>query len=388
MDGHAIREGAMSGSKVSVVRCDRYEPELVAERVHAALEHLGGLGLFVKSGQKVLLKPNMLSAKAPERAITTHPSVLEAMVREVQALGADASIGDSPSGALKGVKRCWENTGFLSVSERTGAPLVNFEAGGTIIKEIEGNRYHLARSVLEADVVVNLPKFKTHGLTLYTGAIKNCFGTLPGFQKATLHKRFPHPTDFSRVLVDVYAAVRPAVTLMDGVLGMEGNGPATGGLREAGLLFASADGVALDAVAAAVMGFKEGEVDAIRIASQRGIGTAGLADIEIAGEALADVRIPDFKLPSNHLAKLMPPFVARWLGRWLGQFVWVRPRADLNRCTGCAICAHACPVQAIRMVHERPVTDYDKCINCLCCNESCPEGAVIQELSWLARRLG
>jgi uncharacterized protein (DUF362 family)/Pyruvate/2-oxoacid:ferredoxin oxidoreductase delta subunit len=378
----------MSRSRVAVVRCGRYDADLVAERVHAALDLIGGLGAFVKAGQKVLLKPNMLSAKPPERGITTHPMVLEAVAREAQALGAEVSIGDSPSGALKGVKRCWENTGFLGVAERTGAALVHFEAGGTTVRDAGSRRYHIARAVIEADVVINLPKFKTHGFALFTGAIKNCYGVLPGFQKPALHKMYPHPTDFSGRLVDLYAAVRPALTLMDGVTGMEGNGPATGDVREVGLLLASADGVALDAVAAAVMGFREDEIDAIRIAGERGLGASRLPDIEIAGESLESVRISDFRLPSNHLMKAIPPIAARWLGRRLGRFIWVRPKADPQKCTGCAVCAHACPVNAIRMENGRPVTDYGLCINCMCCNESCPEGAVIQELSWLARRIG
>jgi uncharacterized protein (DUF362 family)/Pyruvate/2-oxoacid:ferredoxin oxidoreductase delta subunit len=378
----------MTRPRVAVVRCGRYEEPLVSEKVREALDRIGGLAAFVQPGQKVLLKPNMLSAKPPERAITTHPMVLEAVVREVQALGAEVSIGDSPSGMLKGVKRCWENTGFLAVSERTGAPLVHFEAVGTAARDTGGQRYHVARAVTDADVVINLPKFKTHGFALFTGAIKNCYGVLPGFQKAALHKKYPHPTDFSARLVDLYAAVRPALTLMDGITGMEGNGPATGDVREVGLLLASADGVALDAVAAAIMGFREGEIDAIRIAGERGVGASRLADIEIDGESLETARISDFRLPSNHLMKAIPPVAARWLGRRIGRFVWVRPKSDPAKCTACEVCVHACPVQAIRMENGKPVTDYRLCINCMCCNESCPEGAVIQELSWLARRIG
>jgi uncharacterized protein (DUF362 family)/Pyruvate/2-oxoacid:ferredoxin oxidoreductase delta subunit len=371
-------------ARVAVLRCSQYEKEKVFETVHQALSLFGGIGAFVKPGWKVLLKPNMLSAREPDRGVTTHPFVLEALVREVQSAGCETWIGDSPSGALKGVKRCWENTGFKKVAEETGSKLINFEAGGTIQKEVNGNLYHLARAVFEADAVINIPKFKTHGLTLYTGSVKNLYGTLPGFQKARLHKRYPNPTQFSRVLAEIYGLVKPALTVMDGIVGMEGNGPATGQLRSTQLILASPDGIALDTVAAAAMGFKENEVDATRIAGESGYGESRLASIDILGETLESVRFRDFALPSNHLMKLVPAFLVRWLGR----FVWVKPRADLKKCTGCGICVRSCPVNAIRLIEGRPVTDYEVCINCLCCNESCPENAVIQELSWLARRIG
>ncbi len=371
-------------SRVAIVQCKDYDRESVDRTVRHIFALLGGIERFVQKGQKVLLKPNMLSAKEPERGITTHPIFLETVVRQVQSAGGEVWIGDSPSGAIKGIQRYWENTGFAEVAKRTGAKLINFEAGGTVIRETPLRKFHLARSVVEADVIINLPKFKTHGFTLYTGAIKNLYGTIPGLQKAVLHKCYPHPESFSRMLVDVYSLIHADLHLMDGILGMGGNGPVTGDLIDVGLVLASVDGVALDAVASTIMGFKEGEIDAIRLASERGVGEACLDHITILGKPLAELKYEGFTLPSNYLIRLIPQFLLRWLGR----LIWVHPKADLEKCTACGVCVRSCPVHAIQMVDGYPVTDYHVCINCLCCNESCPENAVIQEKSWLADKLG
>ena len=378
-----VCKDVMMSARVAVLKCEDYERDRVFKTVHETLELLGGIGRYVQKGQKVLLKPNMLSAKAPKRGITTHPVLLEALIREIQTIGAEIWLDDSPSGAIKGIKRYWENTGYQDLSNRTGVKLINFEAGGTVVREIGEKKYHLARSVFEADVVINLPKFKTHGYTLYTGAIKNLYGSLPGFQKSTFHKLYSHPENFSRILVDIFSLVRCPLHLMDGILGMEGNGPATGHLRDVGLILASEDGVALDTVVSHIMGFKENEIDAIRLAGERELGENKLENIQILGAELDNVRFDDYILPSNRLVRLIPQSLVRVLGK----FIWVRPKCDLLKCTGCGICGRSCPVGAIQMIDDKPVMDYDTCINCLCCNESCPEGAVIQEMSFLAKKL-
>lgn len=371
-------------SRVAIVKCKDYDRKAVDRAVRETFELLGGIEQFIRKGQRVLLKPNMLSAKEPERGITTHPVFLETIVRQVQSAGGEVWIGDSPSGAVKGIRRYWDNTGYTEVAKRTGVKLINFEAEGTVIRETPLRKYHLARAVIEADVIINLPKFKTHGFTLYTGAIKNLYGTIPGLQKAVLHKRYPHPESFSRMLVDVYSLVNAKLHLMDGILGMGGNGPVTGDLIDVGLVLASVDGVALDTVASTIMGFKEGKIDVIRLASERRLGEARLDNITILGEPLAELKYEDFSLPSNYLIRLIPQFLIRWLGR----LIWVHPKADLDKCTACEVCVKSCPVHAIHMENGYPITDYRVCINCLCCNESCPEGAVIQERSWLAKKLG
>lgn len=371
----------MSAS-VSIQRCPDYSKELVFEAIDQLLNHLGGIRSFVGQGAKVLLKPNMLSAKSPDMGVTTHPLVLEALIDQVKGAGGEVWIGDSPSGVWKGIRRYWQNTGYLDLAERTGARLVNFEADGIVEHWIEDRHYFLAKTVSDADLVINVPKMKTHGLTLYTGAIKNLYGTLPGFQKAKYHKAFSNPVDFSCVLLDIYACVRPALTVMDAITAMEGNGPATGELRKVRLLLGSKDGVALDAVANAIMGYKNNEVPTTRGAGERDLGENDLQRIEIKGVPLKEAVINDFNLPPAHLMNYVPKFLVRWVGR----FVWIRPNVYDEKCTGCGVCEKCCPVGAIHMKDNRPVTNYQQCINCLCCNESCPEGAVYQKLSWLARR--
>lgn len=370
-------------AKVSIIKCKEYNPQKVFEAVHNALELIGGIKSFVKSGEKVLLKPNMLSAKNPERGITTHPLILEAMIQEVRSAGGEVWVGDSPSGAIKGVKRCWINTGFWDIAKKMKVQLINFETGGIKIREIKGEKFHFAESVFNADVVINLPKFKTHGFTLYTGCIKNMFGTLPGLQKAFVHKRYPHPESFSKKLVDIYESVVPTLHLMDGILGMEGEGPATGHKRQTGLLLASTDGVALDTVASHLMGFAENEVDMIRVAGERDLGVNNLEKIEILGNSIDEVKFDDFKLPSNRLIKLIPEILMKLVGK----LIWIKPEANKDICSSCGQCERSCPVGAILMVDRYPVIDHKVCINCLCCNESCPEGAIEQKMSWLARRI-
>ncbi len=370
-------------SVVSVVRCPTYDLAAVTDAVERLLAPLGGMERFVQRGQWVHLKPNLLAAKEPARAITTHPAVVEAVVRMVQDLGGHVTVGDSPGGAVTGVQRYWQNTGLMEVARRTGARLVSFETGGVVERKVRGLSYFVSRYLVEADVVINLPKLKTHNLTLYTGAVKNLFGAIPGLRKSEYHKQAPHPEDFAEVLVDIYSAVRPHLHIADAIIGQEGNGPSSGKVRPMGLLLASSDGVALDAVGAAIMGFAENEIDTTRIAAQRGLGQGSLEHVQLIGAELEGLRLPDFILPSNRLIKLLP----RWLMVLAARLIWVRPRAIRDLCQQCGVCQTNCPVGAISTDADGfPVMDYERCIKCMCCDESCPHHAIEQEMSWLARR--
>jgi uncharacterized protein (DUF362 family)/NAD-dependent dihydropyrimidine dehydrogenase PreA subunit len=370
---------------VAIVRCDSYEADVVEGAVTEALGWLGGMARFVSKGEKVLLKPNLLSAKSPDRAITTHPSVLEALVKAVRRAGAEPSVGDSPGGALRGIERVWRNTGMADLSERTGVPLVNFEASGS--REVRGElrSYSIAEPVLAADAIINVPKMKTHVLTLYTGCIKNMYGSIPGFAKGRIHNLAPRPVPFSRHVVDVYSLVKPRLHMMDAVVAMEGNGPSGGRPRKIGAIVAGSDPVAVDTIVAGMMGYSDGQVATTRIAAKKGLGISDRTSIDIVGSPPSDFDTEGFELPGTTMLNLIPGPLVRALRPW----IWILPEMSIERgcrAEACGLCVRSCPAEAITMTEAGPVVDRAKCVECLCCHEVCPEDAVEVRLSWLASK--
>ena len=370
-------------SKVSIVKCEDYSIENVRIAIKKTLENLGGLENFIKPKQKILIKPNLLSAKDPSRAITTHPTIVQSIIEEIKKFGAVPFIGDSPGGAERGVKRVWENTKISEAAENTGAELVKFEGGGVCrIETSEGKAYYISKYALQADAIISLPKMKTHVLVLFTGAIKNMFGIIPGFRKGEYHKQFPYPKDFSQMLVDVFSLAQPKLSIMDAIVCMDGDGPSSGNPKYVGLILASSDAVALDKVCSKIYGFKEDEIETTNIAEKRGLGTADFSNIEIIGEKLSDIVLPKFDLPSNRFLKMVPKFMVKLLE----PHVWIKPNIKQELCTNCNICVENCPMKAIKENSKNPIFDYTKCINCLCCHELCPQNAVYLERSWLAKK--
>jgi uncharacterized protein (DUF362 family)/NAD-dependent dihydropyrimidine dehydrogenase PreA subunit len=370
----------MNRALVSIVHCEDYSERHVRESLETCLLHVGGLAAYVKSGETVLIKVNLLSPKVPDKAVTTHPSLVYAVVKAVKECGGLPVVGDSSGGMMKGhssTARALDVSGIREAVESAGGKVLNFDQEGVLHVENPGNEladhFLMAKIAREADVIINLPKLKTHSATLFTGAVKNMFGTIPGYQKAEYHRTAPRLEDFSRILVDIYQKAKPHLNIMDAVLAMEGNGPAHGHPRMMKMLLASSDGVALDAVACSLIGFDPLKIDTTRIASEMGIGTGELARIEIRGVPLAEARIKDFLLPSNALLMKIPPF---WVKRGLG-FLAARPYLAQNRCTRCGFCAENCPVQAIQMRDGYPVIDHSACILCYCCQELCPQGAML-----------
>jgi len=370
-------------SAVAVFPCSTYNETVVCETLEKSLKSLGGLHHIIKNNSKVLIKPNMLSAKNPEKAVTTHPSVVKAVVLLVQNLGAKVFIGDSPAGISKPIKEYWEATKMEEVAQQTGAELLPFEKKGVVERFVNGKSYFISKSVAEMDVIINVCKMKTHGLTLMTGAIKNMFGCIPGVKKGEFHKVAPKTKDFSQILVDIFQIVNPQLTIMDAVFAMEGNGPSSGNPKKVGLMLSSFDAVAIDAIASYIMGFQEDEILTTNIASARGLGQKKLENIEFLGLAQSQLKQKEFQLPSNRYIQLIPEFLMKLVGK----LIWIRPKAIPAKCKKCGLCIKNCPVNAMISEEGIPKINYNQCIQCFCCDEICPYNAIEQKMSWLAMKL-
>jgi uncharacterized protein (DUF362 family)/Pyruvate/2-oxoacid:ferredoxin oxidoreductase delta subunit len=366
---------------VSIAACEAYELNRIRQGLSCVLAPLGGIGRFVRPGMDVLLKPNLLTAADPRRAVTTHPTIVQAVAELVQDAGGAVIIGDSPAGPLKNAPMAWWRSGLTGVRARTAGQLIPFEE--TDWKRLDGNDYFIARPVVEADLVINLPKLKTHMLTLYTGAVKNLFGSIPGTRKRELHFQAPGVQDFSSILVDVLELVQPGLTIMDGVLGQEGNGPGVSGTPHwYGCLAASTDPVALDTVMTQALGYRQGEVLHLAEAGARGLGVSDLNGVRIAGNR----EVLDFgsvRLPNSHWYFHAPA----WAAAPLRRITRLRPCIKDGACVNCGVCTAACPREAITP-DQPPRFDLDQCIGCLCCAEVCPQGAIVPHRNLIARLIG
>lgn len=379
--------------KVSVIRCASYSREEVERRVEEAVGLLGGWAAFVRPGERVLVKPNLLTGADPGRAVTTHPEVVRAVIEGCRKAGAEVWVGDSPG--FGNPERVAAKTGILPVCEETGARFVPLEQAadvpfpaGRVVK-----RFPLAEAVRQVDKVISVAKFKTHGLAFYTGAVKNLYGTVAGLEKARFHLRYQSREEHAALLVDLYHLVKPALSLVDAVVGMEGAGPQNGTPREVGLLLAGADGLAVDAVGASIMGLAPQQVPLFQAAAAAG-EKVDLARIEVVGVPLAEARVAGYLLPETAsetgaaikgVTSLQS--LPAWLRTWIRRNLNARPVVVPELCLGCGVCRESCPANAIAVSKRRAVIADERCIRCYCCQEMCPQAAIILRHGPLARLL-
>lgn len=367
--------------KVAIKTCNSYIVQNVNRAVFDAVELIGGINKFIARNTKVLIKPNLLSAKRPEEAITTHPAVLEAVIELVKEAGGIPIVGDSPGGKITDLRTYWEATGVAEVCRRQKAELVSFEKSGVYEKRIGVRKYYIARPVLDADVIINIPKLKTHSLTVLTCCVKNMFGAVPGIRKSMHHREAPKPREFSGLVADIYSLAKPHINIVDAIVGMDGAGPSAGDPKELGFVMAGTDGVAVDAAATHLLGLDPLKVPTTEIARRRGLGEGDISKIEMIGDVPPVRR--DFRWPSLWMYSLVPSSLAKAGAR----LFWIRPAIDPRKCVNCGACVESCPVSALSPSGRTPIFNYRLCINCLCCQEICPAHAVSQRKSLLARLL-
>ena len=377
-------------SKVSLVKLAAYDLPGVVRAMRELLEPLGGMSTFVTPGQKVLLKPNVLGPFAPERAVTTHPTVLEAAAVLIQEAGGIVYAGDSPGvGPFRAGAR---RAGLLDVMDRLGIEEADFDTPDeadvpdhSIVPTLG-----LAQAVADADVIISLPKLKTHAQMVMTGAVKNQYGLIPGPTKGQWHFRLQNPDWLAKLMIDINKAAKPALAVMDAVVAMEGEGPAGGEPRQVGALLAGTDLVAVDAVACQLIGLEQDAVPILRVASELGFGTTTLDDIDVVGADWQELAVPDFDNVSQMHSTLRLLPLPQWCLKWVRAHWTARPRINPDRCVRCGICARGCPVSppAIDPFAEPAgAVDDARCIRCYCCHEFCPEKAIDLKRSRVERFL-
>jgi uncharacterized protein (DUF362 family)/Pyruvate/2-oxoacid:ferredoxin oxidoreductase delta subunit len=353
-------------AKVALARCENYDREKVFLAVKRAVGLVGGIGDFVKAGMNVLLKPNLLSARPPEDAVDTHPEVVRAVARLVKEAGARPLIGDSPGGYGKNIDEVFAKSGMKAMAQEEGVDLVKF----TTPNFIDG--IPIARHALDSGCIISIPKLKTHCITLITAAVKNMYGVVTGVYKAECHSRAPKEEDFAKIVAKVYSLVRPHLTVLDGIMAMEGDGPGSGEPRMMNLVMAGRDAVAIDACVAVLVGIKPDDVRVTKEAHETGLGECDMSRIELVGDDMGSFMARDFKLPQTMPLKLIP----RPLANNLAAMVRFKPYIDNSVCTRCNLCKISCPVSAITIERDRCSIDYKRCVRCLCCHEVCPYRAI------------
>ncbi|MEA3545281.1 MAG: DUF362 domain-containing protein [Thermodesulfobacteriota bacterium] len=369
-------------ARVSLQRLNNYNQEETLKAMEKLLHPLGGMKAFVKPGQKVLIKPNLLAGKAPEKAVTTHPEIVRAVIKLVQSAGGKVSLGDSPGiGSPENVAR---KSGIFAVVEATNCRFVPFETSVTI-HPTGGTfqQFEVAQEILDADVIINLPKLKTHQMMGLTCGVKNMFGAVVGLRKPRLHLQAG--TDkafFALMLLELCEALAPTLTIVDAVVGMEGEGPGSGDPIQIGALLAGSHPQAIDTVATELVGMQPQQVHTQRQAIETRRPYTQLQQLELCGDPLDLLKIDNF-----HPAKMTDVNfgLKGRLKYLLRNALTARPEPDHQLCRRCNDCVTHCPPEAMKIKNDKLHIDYDRCIRCFCCQELCPHGALMTKQGILLR---
>ncbi len=371
----------------AVAKCRSYSEEDVSRAFDDILPPVGGLD-WVKKGMRIVIKPNLVSAMRPDAAATTHPALLKELCRRLTERGATVLIGDSPGGffTVAAMNAVYSATG-LNELERDGVALnrnVDYhtvDIDGQVMKKLTYTNY-----LDEADAIIDFAKLKSHGMVGMSGAVKNLFGVIPGLMKPETHYVYPDVSDFCNMLIDINEHFKPRLTLIDAVVGMEGNGPTAGTPRRIGALIAARTTYHADAVGARLIGMAPEGVPTIVEAAKRSLSPMNVEDIKLCG-SLEGLIVGDFKTVPRKSIRFLQGTKFRFVQKVIADCLTHKPRPVNKLCMGCGKCERLCPAHAIEMRHGHPHIDRKKCIRCFCCQEFCPKAAMIVSRPLVMRAL-
>ncbi|MBW9154365.1 DUF362 domain-containing protein [Clostridium estertheticum] len=379
---------------VALLKCEQYDVDLIEKKLREGFELLGGdefLRKLIPKDSKVLLKPNMLSVESKESPVVTHYAVFEAVIRIVKEYSNYVSFGDSPG--FGDSRKAAEKSGLMEVADRYGVKFEDFKESVHVRLDnsILCKSWNVAKAAYDADVVITLPKLKTHAMAYYTGAVKNQFGCIPGTQKATWHTRMPDANNFCKMLLDLNTAVGTNFAILDGIIAMEGNGPKSGQAYNLNTLIMGQSLTAVDSIAVRLIGYDNPlDTPVLKEAYDSKWGVVLPKDINILGEKLEDMKAKNFKLcrkGGNFY------FISPAVTNFLRGMIAPNPTLIQEKCIGCGRCAEVCPEKpvVITMVKNgnklNPKWNMNECIRCFCCQELCPVGAIETKYSTLGRLL-
>lgn len=364
--------------KQIIFHIPKYEENQIYEKICQAFELLQ-VEKDLKPDMKVLLKPNLIMARKPESAATTHPLIVSSVARWLSQHGiTQVLIAESPGGpyTAEHLKTVYQVCGMHAAEPYAK---LNMEFGFESVPTPEGfvnHTFNLIKPVIEADYIINLPKLKTHAMTGYSGGIKNLFGTIPGLQKPQLHYRFPDIEAFSNMLLELSLVVKPQLTVIDGICAMEGNGPTGGTPYSLGLLLASRDMYTQDFFAASIMGLDPMSIVMLRQAKERGL--IHPEELEPIGDPIPQGLVPFQRPDTSNLdfSSKVPGFLQKPFTAMMKRVLKSYPKLEPEKCIGCGKCAESCPANIIEIRDKKARFRKKGCISCFCCQEMCPMKAI------------
>ena len=361
----------MAKTKVSIQRAINYEGESIRKALIKCLDLLGGLERIIRPRSSVFIKINHLSPPSPPEAmIVTHPTFTKELIRLVLDIGCDVTVGDDIQHKKEDG---FQISGYRDICKDLGVRLVNLKEIGFREISCQGqllSKVHISPFVLDSDFLINLPKMKTHSFMAFTGAIKNMYGIIPYGLRCNYHREYSKSEFFGQMLVDIFSCVPPHLNIMDAIYAMEGEGPSAGSPKKVGLILASSDAVAMDAVATKIIGLDPMQIQTTSIAANRGLGKAEISEMELLGENIQDVEVKDFKQSAIAVGLIKKNIPASLHGFIQWQLVLV-PKVLQKKCTACEECVDICSTGAAYMLEGKARIDKSRCIHCMCCHEVC-----------------